>query len=174
MPTNLFPQSPHLNRGKWEEFERGVKACMTDGGAEKARLSWTFHYESSSHQRPSNATYAASYTGGTCSSSEQSFSNECAEQHVEEQQAEEPPPKQPQQQAERAEQTPIVEKTSKETAELMAVVSKEQAAADIVKANVEKKAAAAQIESDKAAVIEADVQEDLAKAMPAMAAAPVA
>ena len=46
-----------------------------------------------------------------------------------------------------------------------------QAAADIVKANVEKEAAAAQIESDKAAVIEADVQEDLAKAMPAMAAA---
>ena len=74
-------------------------------------------------------------------------------------------------QAELAEQTPIVEKTSKETAELMAVVSKEQAAADIVKANVEKEAAAAKVESDKAAVIEADVQEDLAKAMPAMAAA---
>eukprot|EP01051_Picozoa_sp_SAG22_P003759 SAG22_NODE_187_length_15860_cov_44.770446_17_plen_206_part_00 len=70
-----------------------------------------------------------------------------------------------------AAQMPIMEQKGKETAELMAVVKKEQGEADIVQANVEKEAAAAKIESDKAAVIEADVSADLAEAMPALDAA---
>ena len=74
-------------------------------------------------------------------------------------------------QADLAAQTPIMEQKAKETAELMAVVQTEQEAADLVQANVEKEAAAAKIESDKAAVIEADVSADLAEAMPALEAA---
>merc|ERR1711968_337055 len=66
-------------------------------------------------------------------------------------------------------QMPILEKTGRETAELMAVVQKEQKAADIEKEKVDKEAADAKVESDAAAVIEADVQADLAKALPAMA-----
>jgi hypothetical protein len=37
VPTNLFPQSPHLNRGAWESFERGIAGCMDGGGASSAR-----------------------------------------------------------------------------------------------------------------------------------------
>ena len=75
-PTNLFPQSPHLNRGSWEQFERAIAACMDGGGASTAKLSWEFHYDSTSKQRPSTATYSASYDKG-CSAASQSFSNAC-------------------------------------------------------------------------------------------------
>ena len=81
VPTNLFPQSPHLNRGAWEEFERGIASCMA-GGASRATLKWTFAYSSSSKQRPTTATYSASYDSG-CSSAYQSFSNACTSASVE-------------------------------------------------------------------------------------------
>ena len=81
VPTNLFPQSPHLNRGAWEEFERGIASCMA-GGASTAKLKWTFQYSSSSKQRPTTATYSASYDAG-CSSAYQSFSNACTSAAVE-------------------------------------------------------------------------------------------
>ena len=68
-------------------------------------------------------------------------------------------------------QMPILEKTGRETAELMAVVKKEQEAADVEKEKVDTEAADAKVESDAAAVIEKDVQADLAKALPAMASA---
>jgi len=77
VPTNLFPQSPHLNRGAWESFERTIADCMS-GDASSAKLKWTFSYSSSSSQRPSTATYSASYDAG-CSSAYQSFSNECTD-----------------------------------------------------------------------------------------------
>ena len=76
-PTNLFPQSPNLNRGAWNQYEAAIYDCLKPGGAEKAELSWTFSYESSSHTRPNRATYRQAYTGGTCSDGEQGFSNSC-------------------------------------------------------------------------------------------------
>lgn len=76
VPTNLFPQDPHLNRGTWEQFERAIYACMTDGGAKKASLSWSFTYSSTKDQRPSKASYHASYDGG-CDSTSSTFTNTC-------------------------------------------------------------------------------------------------
>lgn len=75
-PTNLFPQSPHLNRGEWESFERTIAACLDSGGASSATLSWTFSYSSTSCRRPSTATYSTRYNAG-CSSASKSFSNAC-------------------------------------------------------------------------------------------------
>ena len=54
VPTNLFPQEPHLNRGAWEQFEKKIYACVKDGAA---TLSWTFSYASTKDQRPSKATF---------------------------------------------------------------------------------------------------------------------
>jgi len=75
VPTNLFPQSPHHNRGAWEVFERGIADCM-QGDASSAKLSWTFTYSTSSRQRPSQASYSVSYDKG-CSAASQSFVNTC-------------------------------------------------------------------------------------------------
>jgi len=85
VPTNLFPQSPHLNRGKWEQFEKKIKACMQSSFAETttefkaAHLSWKFHYASSTHQRPGAATYSVTYTGGACEDTSQEFDNLCSD-----------------------------------------------------------------------------------------------
>ena len=85
VPTNLFPQSPHLNRGAWESLERDIAGCMS-GDASSASLKWTFTYSSSSRQRPTTATYAVSYDKG-CASASQSFSNACTSSEAVEQAA---------------------------------------------------------------------------------------
>eukprot|EP00413_Alexandrium_margalefii_P026740 CAMPEP_0204562032 /NCGR_PEP_ID=MMETSP0661-20131031/33523_1 /ASSEMBLY_ACC=CAM_ASM_000606 /TAXON_ID=109239 /ORGANISM="Alexandrium margalefi, Strain AMGDE01CS-322" /LENGTH=186 /DNA_ID=CAMNT_0051569495 /DNA_START=36 /DNA_END=596 /DNA_ORIENTATION=- len=79
VPINLFPQSPHLNRGAWEKFERGIYACLHKDGASSAKLSWTWEYSASDSLRPSTASYSASYDGG-CQPASKSFSNACAEE----------------------------------------------------------------------------------------------
>ena len=76
-PTNVFPQSPHLNRGAWERFEKAIRACM-DGGAKRAELSWTFAYASDSDTRPTTASYSVSYDSG-CPAASKTFSNACDE-----------------------------------------------------------------------------------------------
>ena len=76
VPTNLFPQDPHLNRGAWEQFERAIYLCLSTGGAKTADLSWTFTYSSTKKQRPSKASYKATYDGG-CESASKSFTNPC-------------------------------------------------------------------------------------------------
>jgi hypothetical protein len=73
---NLFPQAPHLNRGTWEQLEKAIYACLKTGGASKATLSWTFSYSSTSSERPTTATYHASFDE-KCSAMHQSFSNKC-------------------------------------------------------------------------------------------------
>eukprot|EP00413_Alexandrium_margalefii_P002056 CAMPEP_0204512286 /NCGR_PEP_ID=MMETSP0661-20131031/880_1 /ASSEMBLY_ACC=CAM_ASM_000606 /TAXON_ID=109239 /ORGANISM="Alexandrium margalefi, Strain AMGDE01CS-322" /LENGTH=186 /DNA_ID=CAMNT_0051517405 /DNA_START=26 /DNA_END=586 /DNA_ORIENTATION=+ len=79
VPINLFPQSPHLNRGAWEKFERGVYNCLNSDGASSANLSWAWEYSSSDSLRPSTATYSASYDGG-CQPTSQNYSNACDEE----------------------------------------------------------------------------------------------
>ena len=76
VPTNVFPQAPHLNRGAWEEFERGIAACFSSNGTKSATLSWTFDYASKTHQRPASATYSAQFDSG-CDSVSQDFENAC-------------------------------------------------------------------------------------------------
>jgi hypothetical protein len=78
VPVNVFPQSPHLNRGLWEKFERFVYKCLTSEGASTAELSWTFSYSATAKWRPTTATYKASFNAG-CSGKSQSFSNACSE-----------------------------------------------------------------------------------------------
>ena len=75
VPTNLFPQEPHLNRGAWEQFEKKIYACVKDGAA---TLSWTFSYASTKDQRPSKATYKVAYAAGSaCDDASESFENPC-------------------------------------------------------------------------------------------------
>ena len=72
-----MPQSPHLNRGVWEQFEAAIRDCI-DGGA-GATLSWTFKYDSTSDERPSTMSYAAKYIGGSCDDVSQDFDNACTD-----------------------------------------------------------------------------------------------
>eukprot|EP00658_Telonema_sp_P-2_P044984 TRINITY_DN3288_c0_g1_i4.p1 TRINITY_DN3288_c0_g1~~TRINITY_DN3288_c0_g1_i4.p1 ORF type:complete len:199 (-),score=44.61 TRINITY_DN3288_c0_g1_i4:346-942(-) len=75
-PTNIMPQTPHLNRGLWKAFEGEVYACIKTGGAQTAKLSWTWQYSSESKTRPKTMTYHATYDKG-CTSNKQSFENTC-------------------------------------------------------------------------------------------------
>ena len=72
-----MPQSPHLNRGVWEQFEAAIRDCI-DGGA-GATLSWKFDYDSTSDERPSTMSYAAKYIGGSCDDASQDFDNACTD-----------------------------------------------------------------------------------------------
>jgi hypothetical protein len=72
-PINIFPQDLSVNRGSYAQYEDQIYDCVT-GGA-KASLSWTFSYSSSTQTKPVQVTYKASYSGGSCSSSSQVFSN---------------------------------------------------------------------------------------------------
>jgi hypothetical protein len=74
-PTNLFPQTPHLNRGAWERFEKAIRECM-NGGSQKAELAWTFAYASASATRPNTASYSVSYDSG-CEAASKTFDNPC-------------------------------------------------------------------------------------------------
>ena len=76
-PTNIVPQSTHLNRGVWEQFEAAIRDCI-DGGA-GATLSWTFQYDSTADERPSTMSYAAKYIGGSCDDASQDFDNACTD-----------------------------------------------------------------------------------------------
>ena len=76
-PTNIVPQSPHLNRGVWEQFEAAIRDCI-DAGA-SATLSWKFDYDSTSAERPSTMSYAAKYIGGSCDDASRDFDNACTD-----------------------------------------------------------------------------------------------
>lgn len=73
-PINIFPQDLSINRGSYAQFEGDIYDCI-DGGASSALLSWTFYYESSTHTKPNKVDYAATFTGGPCTSLSQTFSN---------------------------------------------------------------------------------------------------
>ena len=72
-----MPQSPHLNRGVWEQFEAAIRDCIDAGAG--ATLSWTFQYDSTSDERPSTMSYAAKYIGGSCDDASQDFDNACTD-----------------------------------------------------------------------------------------------
>jgi hypothetical protein len=73
-PINIFPQDLSINRGSYAQFEGDIYDCI-DGGASSALLSWTFTYESSTHTKPNKVDYAATFTGGPCTSLHQTFTN---------------------------------------------------------------------------------------------------
>ena len=73
-PINIFPQDLSVNRGAYAQFENKIYDCVA-GGASSASLSWTFQYSSSSKTKPSKVTYSASFSGGSCSTLSESFSN---------------------------------------------------------------------------------------------------
>ena len=79
VPPHLFPQSPHLNRGDWESFERQIYACISSGNSRGATLKWEFDYSTSSDLRPTSATYSASFSDtGSCDSVTHTYSNACS------------------------------------------------------------------------------------------------
>jgi hypothetical protein len=71
VPTNIFPQAPHINRGAYEHYEAKIYACVQKGQG-NVTLSWRFTYASATATRPTGVQY--NYTGSGCSDS-QSFSN---------------------------------------------------------------------------------------------------
>mmetsp|Transcript_29782 Transcript_29782/g.85364 ORF Transcript_29782/g.85364 Transcript_29782/m.85364 type:complete len:187 (-) Transcript_29782:167-727(-) len=74
VPINIFPQSPHINRGIYEKFERQIFECFDTQGASKGSLKWTFTYDQDSDTRPSGVSYSASFDAG-CSDLQQTFDN---------------------------------------------------------------------------------------------------
>ena len=76
VPTNLFPQSPHLNRGDWAKLEEWIYNCIKVHRS-SATLSWQFFYASTAKERPSRASYAVIFNHG-CNGTKESFSNECS------------------------------------------------------------------------------------------------
>jgi hypothetical protein len=64
VPINIFPQSPHINRGSYREFETDIYNCMKTGGASSATLTWRFEYSSTTSTRPTGVTYYATFNAG--------------------------------------------------------------------------------------------------------------
>lgn len=74
-PINIFPQDLSVNRGAYAQYEDSIYQCITKYGASKAALAWTFSYSNSTRTKPSGVTYKATYTGGTCTTTTQTFTN---------------------------------------------------------------------------------------------------
>jgi len=64
-----------INRGTYNQFEGSIYDCINTGGASSASLSWSFTYGTELNTKPNGVTYTAVFTGGTCGSKSQSFTN---------------------------------------------------------------------------------------------------
>jgi hypothetical protein len=64
-----------VNRGAYAQYEDSIYQCITKYGATQAALSWSFTYSNSTRTKPSGVTYKAVYTGGSCTSTTQTFTN---------------------------------------------------------------------------------------------------
>jgi hypothetical protein len=74
-PINIFPQDLSINRGAYAQYEGSIYDCIATKGATSAALSWTFTYASTSRTKPNKVNYKATFTGGSCSNSNQDFTN---------------------------------------------------------------------------------------------------
>jgi hypothetical protein len=73
-PINIFPQDLSVNRGAYAQFEDSIYHCIT-GGAKSGSLTWEFTYESTSNTKPNKVQYTASFSGGSCGTLSQTFTN---------------------------------------------------------------------------------------------------
>ena len=64
-----------INRGAYAQYEDSIYECIMTYEATKAELSWTFLYANSTQTKPTGIIYNAVYTGGSCTSTTQYFSN---------------------------------------------------------------------------------------------------
>lgn len=71
---DLFFQDLSINRGVYAQYEDSIYDCIKSG-ASKASLSWTFTYSSSSKTKPYQVLYKATFTGGSCTTLSQTFTN---------------------------------------------------------------------------------------------------
>eukprot|EP01038_Epipyxis_sp_PR26KG_P009924 gene9924-13348_t len=74
-PINIFPQDLSVNRGSYAQFEDTIYDCISVYGATSGALSWTFSYASTSNTKPNKVVYTAKFTGGTCGTKSQTFTN---------------------------------------------------------------------------------------------------
>jgi hypothetical protein len=72
-PINIFPQDLSVNRGAYAQFEDKIAGCMS--GAKSGALAWTFSYSSTTRTKPKGVEYTAKFSGGSCTSLSQSFTN---------------------------------------------------------------------------------------------------
>lgn len=73
-PINIFPQDLSINRGSYAQYEGSIYDCIK-GGASSAYLEWTFTYQTTSNTKPIKVAYKAIFTGGSCGSFSQTFTN---------------------------------------------------------------------------------------------------
>lgn len=72
-PINIFPQDLSVNRGAYAQFEDKIYDCVAT--ATSGSLSWSFTYASTSNTKPTGVEYKATFSGGSCSTLSQSFTN---------------------------------------------------------------------------------------------------
>eukprot|EP01040_Poterioochromonas_malhamensis_P008133 gene8133-8797_t len=72
-PINIFPQDLSVNRGAYAQFEDKIYDCVA--AATSGSLSWSFTYASTSNTKPTGVEYKATFSGGSCSTLSQSFTN---------------------------------------------------------------------------------------------------
>ncbi|RYY89650.1 hypothetical protein EON63_00290 [archaeon] len=77
-PINIFPQDSSINRGAYAQYEGKIYDCINLYGATSASLKWSFKYDSTTRTKPSSVTYSATYSGGTCADTTQTFANQPA------------------------------------------------------------------------------------------------
>lgn len=75
LPTNMFPQDLHVNRGIYATYEETIYNCIADNPNEIASLYWTFDYENDSRLKPDSVTYTAHFLKGSCPDSTMTFTN---------------------------------------------------------------------------------------------------
>eukprot|EP01039_Chlorochromonas_danica_P003918 gene3916-4281_t len=74
-PINIFPQDLSVNRGSYAQFEGQIYDCLATGGASSADLAWSFTYASDTNTKPIGVSYTAVFTGGSCGTLSQAFTN---------------------------------------------------------------------------------------------------
>eukprot|EP01031_Cornospumella_fuschlensis_P031226 gene31227-37737_t len=75
-PINIFPQDSSVNRGTYAQYEDKIYDCISVYGATSASLKWSFKYDSTTRTKPSSVTYSATFNGGTCADTTQTFPNQ--------------------------------------------------------------------------------------------------
>lgn len=71
----LWSQDLSVNRGSYAQFEDKIYDCLSTGGASSANLAWSFTYATDTNTKPTGVSYTAVFTGGSCGTLSQAFTN---------------------------------------------------------------------------------------------------
>jgi len=71
---NIFPQSPHINRGSYRILEEKIYNCIKNNPDTVASIKWSFSYNGDS-TRPIGVSYHVRFTSGNCKQISKDFKN---------------------------------------------------------------------------------------------------